>query len=229
MNEADTRWRGLYRMGAAVTFFMALVIPIQIFVFLAWPPPSSASEYFALFQRNPLLGMLDLDLLLVVDNILAIALYLALYVALRRAGESAMALATILGLMSIALYCASREATFTMASLSDQYAAATSDAQRAMLLATGHTMLAIYNGAAFQISYVFGAAALLIVSIVMLRSNLFGRAAAYLGIVANVVAFGLYVPAIGVYISVFSVVFLWIWDILVALSLVRLSRQGMPD
>jgi hypothetical protein len=225
IETTDPRWGWLYKLGGAAALIMVVMIPIQIVVFIASPPPSTVADYFTLFQSNRLLGLLDLDLLLIVDNVLAIALYLALYIALRRASESFMAIATVLGLISIVLYIASREATFTMLSLSNQYAAATTDAQRAMFLAAGQAMLAIYNGAAFHVSYVLGAAALLIISVVMLRSDLFSKATAYLGIVANVLAFGLYVPSIGIFISIFSVVFLWIWNILLARRLFQLGRN----
>jgi hypothetical protein len=225
IETTDPRWGWLYKLGGAAALIMVVMIPIQIVVFIASPPPSTVADYFTLFQSNRLLGLLDLDLLLIVDNVLAIALYLALYIALRRASESFMAIATVLGLISIVLYIASREATFTMLSLSNQYAAATTDDQRAMFLAAGQAMLAIYNGAAFHVSYVLGAAALLIISVVMLRSDVFSKATAYLGIVANVLAFGLYVPSIGIFISIFSVVLLWIWNILLARRLFQLGRN----
>ncbi len=229
VETADPRWNWLYKLGGAAALIMVVLIPIQIVVFIASPPPSAVADYFTLFQNNRLLGLLDLDLLLIVDNVLAIALYLAFYVALRRASESFMAIATTLGLISIVLYLASREATFTMLPLSDQYAAATTDAQRAVFLAAGQAMLAIYNGAAFHVSYVLGAAALTIISVVTLRSELFSKATAYLGIVANVLAFGLYVPVVGVFVSIFSVFFLWIWDILIARRLFQLGRRaGKP-
>jgi hypothetical protein len=227
LKTADERWRGIYTLGGAAALIMVILVPIQIAVFIASPPPSAVADYFILFQHNKLLGLLDLDLLLMVDNVLSIALFLAFYVALKRTNAPWMAIATVLGFLSIGLFLSSREATLTMASLSDRYAAATSDAQRAALLAAGETMLAIYNGAAFQVSYVFGSAALVIISIVMLRSDLFSKTTAWLGIVANVLAFGLFVPVAGVFISIFSVVILWVWDILIARRLLQLGR--MPE
>jgi hypothetical protein len=40
------------------------LIPLQIVVFVAWPPPleGSTSEWFTLFHENWLLGLLSLDL-----------------------------------------------------------------------------------------------------------------------------------------------------------------------
>ncbi len=44
------------------------------------------------------------------------------------------------------------------------------------------------------------------------------------GILAGVIGFGLYVPTIGIYISIFSVVFMAIWYILIARSLFQLGQ-----
>jgi hypothetical protein len=111
-----------------------------------------------------------------------------------------------------------------MLSLSSQYAAAATDAQRSLLVASGQAMLAIYQGTAFDVSYVLLAVAPLIISVVMLRSHSFGKVTAYVGIVANVLAGGLFVPAIGVFLSLVSVVGLLIWYILIARRLYQLGQ-----
>ncbi len=220
-------WNWLYRIGGYAALLMVVLIPIQIIIFIGWPPPQTVMDYFSLFQHNRLIGLLDLDLLLIVDNLLSIPLYLALYIALRRKNEPLTLIATVFGILSIILYLVSREATFSMMTLSDQYAAAASDAQRQIFLAAGQVMLVTYNGTVFNISYILGAAALIILSVIMLQSNLFSKATAYLGLLANIIALGLYIPAIGIFISVFSVVFLWIWDLLIAFRLLRLGN-GTP-
>ncbi len=223
---ADSSWNWLYKVGGAAALIIAVFIPIQIIVFVVWPPPSAVIDYFTLFQNNRLLGLLDLDLLLIADTALFIPVFLALYVALRRASQSFMAIATTLGFFGMAAYFASNTA-FNMLYLSDQYAAATTDAQRSMLLAAGQAMLAIYQGTAFHVNYVFGAVALLTISVVMLRSTIFSKVTAYMGILANVIAFGLYVPTIGIVLSIISVVFLEIWYILIARRLFQLG-SGAP-
>jgi hypothetical protein len=220
---ADSRWSWLYKLGGAAALVAVVMIPIQIIAFIVWPPPTTVGDYFAIFQNNKLIGLVNLDLLILVDNVLGIPLYLALYVALRRVSESFMAIATAFGLIAITLVFASNT-SFHMLSLNDQYAAATNDAQRTMLLAAGQAMLTIYNGTAFHVNYILGGIALLIISIVMLRSTVFSKATAYVGILANIIAFGLYVPTIGIFVSIFSVVFLWIWYILISRRLLQLGR-----
>jgi hypothetical protein len=218
----DSTWRSLYRVGGAAALLSVVFFTIQITVFIVSPPPSTVIGWFALFQNNMLIGLLDLDLLLVVDQVLAMLIFLALYVALRRANESFMAIGTVLVLASTDLFIASNPA-FAMLSLNKQYAAAVTDAQRAILLAAGQATIATWQGSAFQASYIIGSIASIIISVVMLQSKLFSKATAYMGILANVIAFGLYVPTVGVYISVFSVLFLWIWYILIAHRLFQLG------
>jgi hypothetical protein len=218
----DSSWMSLYKVGGGAALMMVVLFPIQIIIYVVWPPPSTAIDYFALFQNNKLLGLLSLDLLLVVDQVLAIPLTLALYIALRRTSESLMAIALTLGFVAIAAYFASNTA-FSMLSLSDQYAVATTDAQRSMLLAAGQAMLAVFNGTAFHVYYVLGSIAPLIVSVVMLRGNIFSKVTAYMGILASVIGLGLYVPTIGIFISIFSVLFYAIWYILIARKLFQLG------
>jgi hypothetical protein len=67
----------------------------------------------------------------------------------------------------------------------------------------------------------------LIVSGVMLRSNIFGRVPAYMGIFAAIFNWALYIPTIGLYLSILSVFpFLTIWNILVARRLIQLGKAS---
>lgn len=225
---ADANWNWLYKIGCAAVLLSIVFFPIQIIVFMVSPPPDTVIGWFRLFQNNQLIGLLDLDLLLVADQVLAILIFLALYEALRRDNESLMAIGLALGLVAAVLFIASNPA-FAMLSLSDQYAAAVTDVQRAIFLAAGQAMLVTWQGSAFQVSYILGSVASIIVSVVMLRSKLFSKATAYLGILANAIALGLYVPMVGVYISVFSVVFLWVWYILIARGLFYLGQVAQAS
>ncbi|HMD98122.1 MAG TPA: hypothetical protein VKM93_12445 [Terriglobia bacterium] len=228
----DSRWNSLYLVAGTAALITVLFIPIQIIVFIVWPPPGydptpgTVTGWFALLHNHRLLGLVDLDLLLIVDEVLAVPILLALYVALRRAGESVMALSTALAFVAIAAFFASNT-TFSMLSLSSQYAAATTDAQRSLYLAAGQAMMALYSGTAFQVSYILGSVTIVMTSAVMLRSRIFGKATAYVGIAASVIGLGLYVPKIGLYLSVGSVPFWAIWNILIARRFFQLA-PGMP-
>ena len=212
-------------LAGVAALLSVVIILIAIPVYFINPPPSTVLGFFSLFQSSSLRGLLALDLLLVIANILSIPVFLALYVALRKASPSFMAIALALGLVGIAAYYASNT-SFNMLALSQQYAAATSEAQKASLQAAGQAMLAIYTGTAFQVNYIIGAVALIIISVVMLRGGVFSKATAYLGILANTLALGLYLPAIGIYVSIFSVLFLAVWEVLVGLRFFQLAKYS---
>lgn len=222
---SDAGWRGLYRVGGVAALLMFVLTLVQSFIFVAYPPPSTVIDFFTLFQKNKLLGLLDLDLLLIVINILLILIYLALYAALRQFNKSYMAIALVIGLVGTTLFFASREATFGMLSLGNQYTAATTDTERAVLLAAGQALLAIYNGTAFDLSYVLGGVVILIFSVVMLQSNIFNKATAYVGIVMGIL---MLVPptagTIGLFLSLISLVPTLIWLIPIARKLFQLGR-----
>ena len=212
----ESDWKPLYRVAGVAALIMIVFIPIQSIVFAVWPPPSTVIGWFTLFQNNWLLGLLDMDLLLIVDQILMGLVFLALYAALKRASPSLMAIALTSGLVGIATYFASSTA-FNMLSLSSQYAVATTDAQRAMFLAAGQATLTTWTGTAFDVSYVLGGVALLIISVVMLRSTIFNRETAFVGLALGVT---MLVPptvgTIGLVISLISLLPLIIWLILIA-------------
>jgi hypothetical protein len=220
----DLQWRTLYRVAAASALASALLTPIAIVVFIIWPPPyqGTVEEWFRLFQRSWLLGLLSLDLLLMIIYVLLIPIFLALFGALRRHSESWMALGTVLGLVSVAAYLASNTA-FEMLNLSNQYATATTEAQRTELLVAGRAMLVTYQGTAFHASYIIGSLAGVIISAVMLRSTTFGKGPGYAGILGNGVGLGLYLPVVGVMVSAASGVILWVWLLLLTHRFFRLS------
>lgn len=249
---ADSSWRGLYRIGGVAALLAAIVfrrnwaaeysLLRNTGVISSGPTesPISAIDWFALLQAQPFLGLILLDVVDIINIALVGLIYFALYGALRRVSKSWMALATTLGFVGMAVYFASNKA-FAMLTLSHRYAAATTDAQRAMFLAAGEALLAInylgslYQGAGHYLSLFLVTIAGLIISIVMLRSSIFGRGMAWVGIVAH--SFGLLffvslalaplmlalAPVLLAIPPSLSAPFLLVWYILIALRLFRLS------
>jgi hypothetical protein len=217
----------LYRVAALAATLAALLTPVAIAVFAIWPPPydGSAKKWFDLYHDNALLGLMSFDLAFVVISVLLIPVMLTLYVALRRIRPAHMAIAGVLYLVAMATYFGTNT-TFEMLSLSNRYAEAATEAQRLSLLGAGEAMLATFNGTAFHVYYILGQLAGIIFGVVMLRSHLFGRWIAYLMIGGNAFGFLLYVPEVGLALSAFSGVILWIWMILVARRFLQLARHS---
>ena len=218
-------WKPLYNTGGIALVAMAVIIIIQMLVFMTAPPPyeGSALDWFELFRANHLIGLLNFELLMVVYVLLSLVPTLALSVLHREASPSFVVIYLALSLVGVISFIVARPA-FEMLSISSGYAAATTDMQRAAFLAAGETLLATFHGMAFQVSYVLGSLSGLIISLIMLKTNIFGRTTAWLRIASSVCDFGLYVPVVGLYISLFSVFFLLAWNILVARRLFQLAR-----
>ena len=148
-------------------------------------PPTTTPDWFALLQRNPLLGLTWLNVFDLVNYALVGVMFLALFVTLRQVNRSAMGTAAGLGLIGITIYFVSNQA-LPLLSLSNQYATAVTETQRALLLAEGQARLAInqFSSPGRYLSLLFVTMAGLFISIVMLRSKVFGRATAYVGMLA---------------------------------------------
>ena len=247
----DSAWKSLYKVGGAAALIAAALFRrnlgaefslLRMTGLIGSGPataPSSAMDWFTLLQNNRLVGLTLFELFDVVNYALVGLIYLALYAALRRADAGSMAIATAFGFVGIAVYFASNQA-FAMLSLSDQYAAATTDAQRSVFLAAGEAVLAvnnpgaIYQGIGVTIGLFLVTLAGLIISFVMLRSSVFSRATAIVGILAHGFGLGYFValafaPAIIAFPPSISAPFLLVWYILVARRLFRLGSGVLEE
>ena len=141
----DAAWKGLFKVGSVAALIGGLVFRRNLgaeFMLLRsvgiinvgpTTPPVAVVDWFGLLQNNRLVGITLLGLFDIVNYALVGLMFLALFVALRRASRSFIAIAASLSFVGIVVYLASNQA-LTMLSLSDQYAAATTEAQRSILL-----------------------------------------------------------------------------------------------
>ncbi len=218
-------WKPLYKSGGLALWIMVGIILIQFVVFIVAPPPyeGSALDWFRLFQGNQLIGLINFEILMVIYMLLSIPVMLALSILHQRTSPAFSALYLVLSLVGILAFMVARPA-FEMLSVSRGYAEATTDAQRTVFLAAGETLLAVFHGTAFQVSYLLGSLAGLMISLAMLKAKIFSKTTAYLRLASSVCDFGLYLPVIGLYLSIFSVFFLVAWNFLVARRLFQLAR-----
>lgn len=203
---------------------IVVVLRVQTIVYVMAPLPEAVIHFCQTFHVSMFVGLLALNLLIMSDWLLYIPLFLALYVVLRRTDRRYMAIALQTALVASLVHFASNTA-FHMIALNGQYMAATTDMERAMTLAAGTQMMTIDHNATSYISHILTAFSGLIISVVMLRSYLFGDAVAYIGIVANLLAFGLFVPGVGVWISLMASVGLGIWYLLIGWQLLWLASN----
>lgn len=178
--------RILYTIGGAAALFCALMYVIALAVYVpansAGPPPASVLEWFTVFQDNALTGLFFLGFADIVIMIAWVPMILALCSVLRRRDSAWTTVAVSLVMVGVAVFLATNTA-FSMLTLSNQYSAATSDAEQASIVAAGQTLIAISQGTGGQylgmpLAWLGG----LIVSLVMLRSEDFSRLTAWAGI-----------------------------------------------
>jgi hypothetical protein len=106
---------------------------------------------------------------------------LALYVVLREANRIWSLIAVPFVFVGMSVFLATNTA-FSMLSLSQEYAVAVTEAERSVLLAAGQAMLAISRGTSLYTGMALVWLGGLILAGVMLRSQVFSKATAWVGI-----------------------------------------------
>ena len=149
MDEVNTKtsnsnWRSLYRVGGVCALIIGTLFISEMIIYIATSAPSlmDTVSWFKLFQNNRFVGLVDFGILELYALVLFVPMFLALYVALRQASESYMSIAMILAFIGIAANFATSK-LFTLLSLSDLYAVATTAAQKSQFLAVGQATLAV--------------------------------------------------------------------------------------
>ena len=222
----DRGWTSLYRLAGVAAGLAALITPIAIAVFAIWPPPydEGAAKWFELLRENKILGLVSLDLLFVVVNVLMIPVMLGLYMALRRLSPSYITLAVVTFFVGLAAFFATNPSV-EMLSLSNQYADATTEAQRTAVVGAADALLAGFEGTAFHVNYILAQLAGIAIGLVILRAGVFSRPLGWLMVIGNAVGFGLYIPVVGLGFSALAGVILWIWMIAMARGFFRIGRD----
>jgi len=223
--QDDVRqWRGLVVVGAWAALASVALIVVQIVVFVVWPPPETTVGFFELLVDSPVLGLLSLDALYVLSNLLAYLIYLALAVALWRVSRSAVVVALAFGTLGMAAYMASPRPV-EMLALAQAHASA-GPAEQVALIAAGDGMVATWTGTAFDVYYFFNLVTLLVLAVLMYRSAVFTRATAGWGLVAAVL---MAVPSnfgvVGMAFALASLVPWTVFAVLVARRLLRLAAE----
>lgn len=225
----------LYTLGGAAAWVVVAVTVAEVIGFTIYPQPAAVSDWFLLFQSNPLIGLLDFWGLELVMYAMFTLVFLALCIVLWADNQGLMSAATAFALLGIGVFFATNN-PFSMLSLSSQHAAAATDAQRAAYLAAGEAVLANtgqravggFNTGLFLVS--IGG---LIVSAVMLKGSSFSRFTAYAGIAAFGLSLADYLrqaltqsAVVALLVILPNALFVVIWFALVGRRLLQLGRRA---
>ncbi|MFA9378770.1 MAG: hypothetical protein ACERKZ_18800 [Lachnotalea sp.] len=224
-NESTPKWKLLNRVTFSLSVLMLLIIPIQVIVYIIYPPPVTVLGFFQLYKDYPLLGLISMDLLLLFNNIFMIFIYLTLFVRLYDEWSSGAVMALTIGIVGIAIYFPSNPA-FEMLTLSTKYFNAVGE-QNMTYIAAGEALLAGYTGTAYNIYYVLNAVALLTFSFGIYKSHHFSKALGVWGLFAGILM--LFPPTIGIVGMICSLFSLIPWIIFLILYLKQLATLCRVD
>ena len=178
--------RALYRVGAAAAWAVVLLTMGVVTWLTIFPQPATVEGWFELFQRTPLIGVLDFWGLEVLMYPMFVLVFLSLDNVLRESAPVRMTVALVFGLLGVGIFLANNN-PFTMLSLSREHAAAVTASERAMLLAAGKAVLVgtgqrVVGG--FNVGLFLVSLAGLITSTAFFKGGVFRRQAGYLGLAA---------------------------------------------
>jgi hypothetical protein len=224
--------RSLCRIGAVAAFVLiAYSLATMVQMVLLGGQPATAAEAFSLLQNHRAIGLLRLDLPTIALMPLYYLLFLGLYAALRRTNRAYALLATSLACAGLTLLLAT-PGPLSMLSLSDRYAAASSDAVRAQLLAAGEALMAadLWHGTGAILGGILLQCGAVLICCVMLRGSVFSKTTAWLGIamhsldLAHIVC-GLFLPVFGIVFMAIAGPLYPIWFFLIGRTLLKLAAQ----
>jgi len=184
LNQGDKRV--LFRLAFISSILMLIIIPIQVIIFSIFPIPDSIEKWFELLNSNLIVGLFHSDLFILINNILISVIYLALFYSMvNDKNKSYLVLALVLGYIGIAAYISSNK-TFELITLADRYANISNENEKIMILAAGQVMISSWQGTAFDVYYILNGITLLIISITMMKSEIYTKATSIFGLIAAI-------------------------------------------
>jgi len=237
--QQEGQWRGIYLLGvfSVILGLVGIVLDI-IFGTISGGNisaiPSTAVGRFLEFKQNPFLGLYNLDLLNVINQIIMIPAFFAMFGALRKSNFPFALFAFIVYLIGATVFISTNTA-LPMLNLSQKYAVEISDSQKMLLAAAGEGMLArgMHGSPGVFLGFMLPNIGEFLLSLAMLRGNVFSRITAFTGIAGSILmaiyfVLVMIVPAVkgmATAVSMPGGLLLMTWLVLIAIRLFQLSKQ----
>jgi hypothetical protein len=226
----DPAWRSLYRVGGWSGILIMVPYIVAVVLLAIAPPPVDASgdqilQYVA--AHRWLYGVEQV--LWLAPGVLAMIVFLALYVALRYLDRGWAAIAGLIGVSSWALSLAlpvTGGGAPVLVYLSNEYAAAPTSERRTAYATVAEGLIAENNTP--NLVGVLTTVGILLISVVMIK-GVFPRWAAYLGIATGVIGTVSETlrPVLGIVYSIYGVVLL-VWFVAIGWQLRGLAGDQEP-
>jgi hypothetical protein len=236
VSPENSGWSSLYKIGgvAAWIFVAYSLATIIIFVFLS-QMPETALEAFNALQENRVVGLLRLDALTLLTVPLYYLIYLCIYQGIKKDNNAYASLGVLLAFAGVTLFLATPSA-FSLVSLSEKYAAATTAAYKEQILIVGEALIAsdMWHSSGAMIGGFLMLTAALIVLVVMLKSENFSKATAIVGIVTYGLdlmhkSVSVFVPSIGIIFMIVAGPLYLVWFPLLARDFFRLGQKDILE
>lgn len=189
-NVSETHQPILYWLAGAAATIMVILVFVDMGLSASAstedfsPGSLTAVEWFEVFEDEPLRGLRDLGIINIINSILGIPIYLALYLIHQRSNQALAGLALILFVLGSAIYI-SNNTVLPIHELSMQYAQASTIADQETLVAAGETLLA--RGADLTpgtiVGFVLPSLAGILMAYVLLVAGTFSKVTAYAGLI----------------------------------------------
>jgi len=223
-SQKTVYWLG----GLACLVLIAYSLTTLLVMSIIGGPPETAEQTFSILQDNRFHGLLRLDILTVLVMPLYYLLFYSLYIALKKTNPALVTISTILALAGVTLFLAT-PSVFSYLHLSDKFIAATSEFQKNQILAAGEAILAsdMWHGTGAKIGGLLLQTGALIISVVMLRTNIFNRFTAMTGIVTHGLdllhlIIGFFLPVLGNILMFIAGPLYLLWFPLIGIRLFKL-------
>lgn len=230
-NTVDPDGKWLDRVGgiSALAFGIAYIIIIALYVPMGAAPSDAEAKLTYLAENTtPWWGIIGLSVL---TDFLLVPVALALYVALQGTNRNLMLLATAFVGLFVVLDLPLTWLNFAvLMNLSGSYAAATSEAQRAVFVAAAQYSSAVINSSLiFVYNTLTLSIGILLTGLAMLK-GIFNKGTAYVGVVTGIlgvvaVAGSYVVSAFGTIVVIIASTLTMVWVFLIGYRLLRRGQQ----
>lgn len=218
--KIDSQWNTLYKIAGVFSLLSVATIVLSIVTFFIWPP--FPEQILDLLYNNKLAGLISLDILYLLAVICTLPLVLALYTSLMDVNKSLAFISLITGILGIFCLIFARPIS-EMFYLSHYYHSASSEMEKTAIMVTSKVLTEQFKGTSYYFHLFFGDVSFLISSFLMIKSQLFSKTTAWIGIFTNILAFGMFIPEIGPFIGLVFLLGFIPWIILISFTYLKIK------